>query len=124
MIYGIPKSICFGHMVALVVVAAARLMFKISIIDTARERTLLVEGTLVAPWTTELQTVWRNAGQELERRKLAIDLTNVTVISQEGENTLFELMRNGAKFSSSGVLTKHVLRQLARRCQSTVRNAL
>jgi hypothetical protein len=98
-------------------------MFKISIIDTPRERTLVVEGTLIAPWTAELQTVWRNAGQELQRRKLAVDLTNVTVISQEGENTLFELMRNGAKFSSGGVLTRHVLSQLARRCHNTVRDA-
>jgi hypothetical protein len=99
-------------------------MFKISIIDTPRERTLLVEGTLIAPWITELQRVCRNAGQEPQRRKLVIDLTNVTVISQEGENTLLELMRNGAKFSSGGVLTKHVLRQLARRCQNTVRDVL
>jgi hypothetical protein len=99
-------------------------MFKISIIDTPRERTLVVEGTLIAPWTSELQTVGRNAGQELQRRRLAIDLTNVTVISQEGENTLLELMRNGAKFSSGGVLTKHVLKQLARRCNNTVRDIL
>jgi hypothetical protein len=103
-------------------VFAARVMFKISIIDTPRERTLIVEGTLISPWTTELKKVWRNAGQELERRKLAIDLTNVTVISQEGENTLFELMRDGAKFSCGGVLIKHVLRQLARRCHKTVRD--
>jgi hypothetical protein len=105
-------------------VFAPRLMFKISIIDTPRERTLVVEGTLIAPWNTELQRIWRNAGQELERRKLAIDLTNVTVISQEGENTLFELMRDGAKFSCGGVLIKHVLRQLARRCHKTVRDVL
>jgi len=105
-------------------VTAARLMFKISIIDTRRERTLLVEGTLIAPWITELQRVCRNAGQEPQRRKLVIDLTNVTLISQEGENTLLELMRNGAKFSSGGVLTKHVLRQLARRCQNTARDVL
>jgi hypothetical protein len=45
------------------------------------------------------------------------------VISQDGENTLFELMRNGAKFSSGGVLTRHVLSQLARRCHNTVRDA-
>ncbi len=99
-------------------------MFKISIIDTPCKRTLLVEGTLVPPWTTELRKVWRDAGQDLEGRKLVIDLANVTVIGREGENTLFELMTNGAKFSCGGVLTKHMLKQLGRRFQSKVREVL
>lgn len=94
---------------------AARLMFRISIVDTPSERTLVLEGTLINPWTIELQKVWQSAGQEPNERKLVIDLTNVTVISQEGENILFELMRAGAKFSCCGVLTKHVLKQLAHR---------
>ena len=99
-------------------------MFKISISDTPCKRILLVEGTLVPPWTAELRKVWRDAGQDLEGRKLVIDLANVTVIGQEGENTLFELMTNGAKFSCGGVLTKHVLKRLARRFQSNVREVL
>ena len=90
-------------------------MFKISITDSPSKRTLLVEGTLVAPWTSELKKVWRDAGQDLAARKLVIDLANVTVISQEGENTLFELMTNGARFACCGVLTKHVVKQLARK---------
>ena len=99
-------------------------MFKISIVDTPCKRTLRVEGKLVPPWTAELQRVSKEASQDLEGRKLAIDLSNVTVISPEGENTLFELMRDGAKFSCGGVLTKHVLKQLARRSQSRFRDIL
>jgi hypothetical protein len=99
-------------------------MFKISISDTPCKRTLFVEGTLVAPWTSELKRVWRDAGQDLEGRNLVIDLKNVTVIGQEGENILFELMTNGAKFSCGGVLTKHVLKQLARRSRSRFRDIL
>ncbi len=99
-------------------------MFKISIIDTPCKRTLLVEGTLIPPWTTELKRAWRDAGQGLEGRRLVIDLADVTVIGQEGENTLLELMTNGAKFSCGGVLTKHVLKQLARRFQNKVREVL
>jgi hypothetical protein len=99
-------------------------MFKISITDTPSKRKLLVEGTLVAPWTTELEKVWRGAGQELDGRALVIDLSDVTVISQEGENTLLELMKSGAKFSCGGVLTKHVLGRLARKCQSKLRDVL
>lgn len=91
-------------------------MFKISIVETQGQRRLVLEGKLVRPWTTEVESAWRKAGEQLQGRELIIDLKNVTVISGDGENTLFALMRDGAKFSSRDVLTKHVLKQLARRC--------
>jgi hypothetical protein len=94
-----------------------RNMFKISIVDTPSQRTLVVEGTLVGAWVAELRTSWRNACQELGGRKLAIDLCNLTVISREGEEAILGLMKEGAKFSCSGVLMKHVLKQLARKKQ-------
>jgi len=92
-------------------------MFKISIVETQGQRRLVVEGQLVSPWTAEVESAWRNAAEQLEGRKLIIDLTNVTLISRDGENTLFRLMRDGAKFSCRGVLIKHMLKQLARRCR-------
>lgn len=92
-------------------------MFKISIVETQGRRRLVLEGTLVPPFTAEVERAWRNAAEQLQGRKLVIDLTNVTLISRDGENTLFKLMRDGAKFSCGGVFTKHVLRQLARRCR-------
>ena len=92
-------------------------MFKISIVEKQGQRRLVLEGKLVPPWTAEVESLWRNAGEQLQGRKLIIDLTNVTFISSDGENTLLQLMRDGAKFSCGDVLTKHVLKQLARRCQ-------
>jgi hypothetical protein len=41
----------------------------------------------------------------------------LTVISHEGEDAIFDLMKKGAKFSHGGVLVKHLLKQLARRQQ-------
>jgi len=94
-----------------------RNMFKISIADTPSQRTLIVEGTLIGAWVAELGTTWRNASQELAGRKLVIDLSNLTVISREGEDAIFDLMKKGVKFSCGGVLTRHVLKQLARKKQ-------
>jgi hypothetical protein len=93
-------------------------MFKISIVETHGQRRLVLEGRLVPPWTAEVESAWRSASEQLQGRKLVIDLTNVTLIGPEGENTLFKLMKDGARFSRGDVLTKHVLRQLARRCRS------
>jgi anti-anti-sigma regulatory factor len=91
-------------------------MFKISTVDTRSKRTLVVEGTLVGPWVSELRTTCGNARQALCGRKLVIDLSNLTVISREGENAIFDLMKDGAEFSRAGILTRHMLKQLARKC--------
>ena len=92
-------------------------MLKISITDTPSRRTLVVEGDLTGPWVAELDTTWRNTGRELEGRKLVIDLRNLTIISREAEEAIFDLMKKGAKFTCGGVLTRHVLKQLARKKQ-------
>jgi hypothetical protein len=94
-------------------------MFKISIVEERGQRRLMLEGRLVRPWTTEVESAWKTAGEGLQGRKLVVDLRNVTFISPDGETTLISLMRDGARFSCTGVLTKHVLKQLARRCRCT-----
>jgi hypothetical protein len=52
---------------------------------------------------------------ELDARELVIDMANVIVVSQEAESALLQMMNEGARFRSSGVLTRHVLQQLMRR---------
>jgi hypothetical protein len=92
-------------------------MFKISTVDTPSQRTLVVEGRLVGPWVDELCTAWRNACEERGGRKLVVDLRNLTTVSSAGEDAIFDLMKQGAKFSCGNVLTNHVLKQLARKKQ-------
>jgi len=99
-------------------------MFKISTIDTNRERRLVVEGTLINPWVAELRRTWGAAGETLEGRRVVIDLTNATMIDREGEAAILELMQEGAQFRCSGVLTTHVLKQIARKCHAGLKVAL
>jgi hypothetical protein len=94
-------------------------MFKISIVDTRTQRKLVVEGKLSEPWVDELRTTWASATRNLDDRKVVIDLSSLTVLSREGEDAIFDLMKQGAKFSCAGVLTRHVLKGLARKCQCT-----
>ena len=90
-------------------------MLKISISDSQTQRRLVLEGRLIAPWVAELKTSCASVKAELHGRELVIDIQRVTVISQEGENALLELMKEGVRIRSRGVFTKHVLQQLARR---------
>jgi hypothetical protein len=55
------------------------------------------------------------------RRNLVIDLTKVTAISPEREDAIFDLMKKEVNFSCSGVLTRHVLKQLVRKKQQESR---
>ena len=95
-------------------------MFKISIVDTRSQRKLVVEGKLREPWIEELRATWRNASRDLDGRKLVIYLNSLTVISREGEDAIFDLMKQGARFSSGGICTRYVLSRLAQRCRRSV----
>lgn len=87
-------------------------MLKISILDTARCRRVVLEGRLVAPWTAELKRTCEQARMTLGERELIVDLCDMTAIGADGEKVLEELLRDGVRFRSSGTFTKHVLKQL------------
>jgi anti-anti-sigma regulatory factor len=90
-------------------------MLKISIVEGRKQRRLVVEGRLAAPWSDELKAACEKAGSGLNGRELIIDLKSLTTISQEGENLLLELMKQGVRFRGSGVFTNEILKQVARR---------
>lgn len=98
-------------------------MLKISTVEVRKERRLLVEGMLIAPWSAELVNACHNARESLDGRELVVELKNLTVINKEGENALIALMNEGMKFRGCGVFTKQVLRQLARRARKPFQEA-
>ncbi len=90
-------------------------MLKISLIDSARQRRLVVEGKLVAPWAAELRNACQEARADLGDRELVIEMKHITTIGQEAQNVIVDLLNRGIKFRCNGVFTKHVLKQLTRR---------
>ena len=90
-------------------------MLKISIVEGRKRRRLVVEGKLALPWSDELKAACERAGSGLDGRDLVIDLKNLTTISQQGENLLLELMKQGIKCRGCGVFTNEILKQTARR---------
>ena len=58
-------------------------MLKISLIDGARRRRLIVEGKFIAPWAAELRRACEEAKADLRGRELVIEMKHVTTISQE-----------------------------------------
>jgi len=74
----------------------------------------------MAPWAAELRDQCREAAADLRGRELVIELRNVTCISEEGQNVLLELMKEGVRFRSSGVFTKHIMKHLAGKIRGNV----
>jgi len=99
-------------------------MFKISIIEAPTEQKMVVEGTLTKPWVAELRKTWRESSELPEGHKRVIDLANVTLIDDEGEEAILDLMREGAAFCCSGVLTKHVVKRIAQKHRALTNRAL
>jgi hypothetical protein len=94
-------------------------VLKITTIETAGQRKLVVEGKLTEPWVAELTKAWQAAKQTLNGHELIIDLCNVTVISSQAETVLIEIKRQGAQFVCGGILNTHVVRQIERKCRCT-----
>jgi anti-anti-sigma regulatory factor len=93
-------------------------MLRILAIEDSSEQRLVLEGKLIAPWTTEVRRACEKARQNLEGRELVVDLKNLTVISEQGEDLLAALMSEGVKFRCGGLFAKQVLRQVARRTEA------
>ena len=91
------------------------IVLKISVHDSQKLRRLVLEGKAMEPWIEELGAAWSAASSGLRGRRLEVDVRNVTAISEKGEGALMELMKKGARFRCSGVLMKHVIRDLLQR---------
>jgi hypothetical protein len=96
-------------------------MLKITVVEDARWRRLIVEGRLIAPWAAELATAYQTAKVDLQDRELIVDLRNLTAISSEGEEVLLQPMNENVKFLC-GVYVKEVLKQLGRKRRGSLRD--
>jgi anti-anti-sigma regulatory factor len=90
-------------------------MLKISLVENRTRCLLVLEGKIIAPWAAELRTACEKVRADLRDRELVVDMKHITVISQEGENVLLNLLNEGVKFRCHDVFTKLVLKQVTRR---------
>jgi anti-anti-sigma regulatory factor len=87
-------------------------VLKITITETATDRTWIVQGRLVGPWVSELRTTWQRAHTSQDKRACIVDLNDVTFIDKSGERLLRAMSKKGAQLIARGLYVKHVLEQL------------
>ena len=94
-------------------------MLKITIVDTVTEQRLILEGRLMEPSISELESAWESArGRANRSRSWVVDLRNVTFIDQSAERILLDMNREGAQFMACGVANTYRLEQLGIRCKA------
>ncbi len=92
-------------------------MLKITMVDTAREQRLILEGKLMEPDISELESTWENARGTNGSRPYVVDLRNVTYIDRSAERVLLDMKREGAHFVACGVANRYRLEQLGIKCE-------
>jgi hypothetical protein len=97
-------------------------MLKITVVESRRQRRVIVEGKLIDPWAAEFATACERARTDLQNRELLVDLRNLTGISPEGEAALLQLMREKIKLLC-GVYVREVLKQLDCKASNSPRDA-
>jgi len=89
-------------------------MLRITIEKKPDSTILRVEGKITGPWLAELEQAWQTVLPQLNGTALLVDLTDVTLISEEGKRVLEAMHESGAKFKASGCVTRRVVEGMER----------
>lgn len=92
-------------------------MLKVSVLDSRSQRTLVVEGSLTAPWTSELESLWKQSLEAGRGRKIVVDLGHTTVIDARGKAALMAMVGEGAELIGKGVYTEYLVKSLVQRAR-------
>jgi hypothetical protein len=97
-------------------------MLKVTVVDTAKEARVKVEGDLAGPSVTELESVWKYLCQARENRKILVDLSGTTAIDAGGKRMLMVMASQGAQLIAKGVYTEYVVKGLVERVNAGCRS--
>jgi len=89
-------------------------MLKITILDSARELRLRLEGKLSGPWVGELRLCWQTASSTTAGRKTVTDLREVDFVDPEGQRLLADMHRAGVSFDAASPLIRTMLDEIVR----------
>ena len=87
-------------------------MLKITVEKNSRSTTLRVEGRLSGPWVDELERTWRTVTTATTDCRVAVDLTDVTFVGEEGKKLLEAMYGEGAKLKASGCVTRRLVEEI------------
>jgi hypothetical protein len=94
-------------------------MLKIATEMVDDEVLLILEGSLNGPWVAEVERAWHGAAIDRQPRKIKVDLSEVTFVSDEGKQLLERICARGTEICSSDLLTKALADELSHKHRGT-----
>ena len=91
-------------------------MLKITILDSAEEFRLRLEGKLAGPWVTELRQCWEPASSTTGGRKTVVDLRDVDYVDDPGAILLAEMHGHAVELIAITPLIQTVVEECTLRC--------
>ena len=90
-------------------------MLKISTEELPGEVLLVLEGSLSGPWVPEVERAWQRVPIEPLLRKLRVDLSGVTFVSEQGRCLLERMCASGVELFSSDLQTNALCEELSQK---------
>ena len=88
-------------------------MLKISTEKSGEDVKLVLEGSLSGPWVPEVESVWHRTGSDRKSRRVRVDLSGVTFVSEQGKQLLEQMCASGVEIVSSDLLTRALADELS-----------
>ena len=95
-------------------------MLRITTTEAEGKQKWVLQGQLAGPFAAELKTAWDNAPKN---DRCVVDLTDVTFVDEAGALVLCAMKSAGVRFIAQGVDTKHLLDDLKRKAQPSLRRS-
>ena len=89
-------------------------MLRITVTHHQNATALRLEGRLTGPWVDELERTWRAVTSDSADGRVAVDLTDVTFVGEDGKKLLEAMYGEGAKLKASGCVTRRLVEEIER----------
>jgi hypothetical protein len=96
-------------------------MLRITTTEAEGKQKWILQGQLAGPFAAELKAAWEIAPKN---QRCVVDLTDVTFVDEAGALVLCAMKSSGVRFIAQGVDTKHLLDDLTRKAQPSLRRCL
>jgi len=87
-------------------------MFRITVTRNANATALRLEGRLTGPWVDELERAWRDVAADPATARTCVDITDVTLVSEDGKRLLESMCAQGARLKGSSCATRHLVDEI------------
>lgn len=88
-------------------------MLRITTQEDEQAIEIKLEGRIAGPWVAEFSRVWLETAPRLAKRKLVLDLRNVTYVDAFGKQALIHIhAQSGAELVVSTLWTQHLAEEI------------